>query len=249
MGVSYPFRFRRELEPNRARLSVVDPATLSPDGLRAVRAGSGDRIVVVGAGDAFSALADQTRDLMIDPAHGNWEFFADHPSDYARSSAVEAFVPIDANRSDASYLYAARYVLLRAITHIGGQSGAMLSGVRDLVRDLPADAVAEVAGHDPGCDDSLRWAMTVLAAVREPLQWIGDHDRRMPKVSIARWLAGPASTLLFVRRDPDRPDHEIRAVVASLRDHAMLGRLDVEELPLAGEDAQFRAPGVFDGDR
>ncbi len=249
MGVSYPFRFRREPEPDRPRLSIVDPSALVPDALCAVRAGSGDRIVVVGAGDAVTALADQTRDLMIDPTRGNWDFFADHPSDYARSSAVEALVPIWANRSDASYLYAARYVLLRAITHIGGKPGAMLSGVRDLVRDLPADAVAEVAGHDPGCDDSLRWAMTVLAAVREPLQWIGDHERRAPKVSIARWLAGPASTLLFVRRDLDRPDHEIRAIIASLRDHAMLGRIDVEEVALPVENASVRAPEVFDGDR
>lgn len=249
MGVSYPFHFRREPEPDRARLSIVDPPTLLPDALRDVRAGSGDRIVVVGAGDAVTALADQTRDLMIDPTHGNWDFFADHPSDYARSSAVEAFVPIDAKRRDASYLYVARYVLLRAITHIGGQPGAMLSRVRDLVRDLPADAVAEVAGHDPGCDDSLRWAMTVLAAVREPLQWIRDHDRRTPKVSIARWLAGPASTLLFVRRGPDRPDHEIRVIITSLRDHAMLGRIDVEELALPAENASVRTPEVFDGDR
>lgn len=186
---------------------------------------------------------------MIDPTHGNWDFFADHPSDYARSSAVEAFLQIDANQGSAGYLYAARYVLLRAITHTGAQPDAMLSGVRDLVRDLPADAVAEVAGHDPGCDHSLRWAMTVLAAVREPLQWIRDHDRRMPKVSIARWLAGPASTLLFVRRDPDRPDHEIRAVIASLRDHAMLGRLDVEELQLPAQNAHVCASGMSDGDR
>lgn len=47
MGVSYPFRFRREPEPDRPRLSIVDPAALVPDALCAVRAGSGDRIVVV----------------------------------------------------------------------------------------------------------------------------------------------------------------------------------------------------------
>jgi len=109
----------------------------------------------------------------------------------------------------------------------------MLSGVRDLVRDLPPDAIAELAGHDPTCGQALRWAETVLAGVRTPLQWIADHDPRMPKTSIERWLAGPASTLLFVRRDRGRPDQELQAVLASLRDHAMLERIDVEMTTVA----------------
>lgn len=228
MGISYPFRFQREPEPARTRLTIAEPDTLLADTLRAVRKGNGDRIVVIGTGDAFTALADQTRDLMIDPARGNWDFFADHPSSYARSSAVEALIPIDPRELDPSWRYASRYVLMRAVDHVGLQPGAMLSGVRDLVRDLPPDAIAELAGHDPTCRKALRWAETVLAGVRTPLQSIADHDPRMPKTSIMRWLAGPASALLFVHRDPDRPDHEPQAVVASLRDHAMLGRIDVD---------------------
>jgi hypothetical protein len=235
MGISYPFRFQREPEPARTRLTIAEPDTLLADTLRAVRKGNGDRIVVIGTGDAFTALADQTRDLMIDPARGNWDFFADHPSSYARSSAVEALIPIDPRDLDPSWRYASRYVLMRAVDHVDLQPGAMLSGVRDLVRDLPPDAIAELAGHDPACGQALRWAETVLAGVRTPLQSIADHDPRMPKTSIMRWLAGPASALLFVHRDPDRPDHEPQAVVASLRDHAMLGRIDVDMIfPTSG---------------
>ena len=228
MGISYPFRFQREPEPARARLTIASPDTLPAETLRKVRMGNGDRIVVIGAGDALTALADQTRDLMIDPARGNWDFFADHPSDYARSSAVAAFIPIDPRDRDASWLYAGRYVLARAIEHVGQQPGAMLSGVRDLVRNLPPDALAEFAGHDTICSQGVRWAETVLAGVRTPLHQIANHDPRMPKTSIVRWLAGPASTILFIHRDPDRADHGLQAIVASLRDHAMLGRIDVE---------------------
>ncbi|WP_342659210.1 type IV secretion system DNA-binding domain-containing protein (plasmid) [Sphingomonas sp. NY01] len=229
MGISYPFRFQREPEPARPRLTIASPDTLPADTLRAVRMGNGDRIVVIGAGDAFTALADQTRDLMIDPARGNWDFFADHPSDYARSSAVEAFIPIDPGDRDASWHFAGRYVLARAIEHIGKQPGAMLAGVRDLVRDLPPDALAEFAGHDTICGQGVRWAETVLAGVRTPLHQIANHDPRMPKTSIVRWLAGPASTILFIHRDLDRADHKLQAIVASLRDHAMLGRIKVEK--------------------
>lgn len=228
MGISYPFRFQREPEPARPRMTLVEPDAVPADTLRAIRSGNGDYLVVIGSGEAFTALADQTRDLMIDPARGNWDFYADHPSSYARSSAVEAFIPIDQEDRDASWLYAARYVLARAIEHAGRQPGAMLSGVRDLVRDLPADALAEFAGHDPVCGQGVRWAETVLAGVRTPLHPIADHDPHMPKVSIVRWLAGPSSTLLFIRRDPNRPDGETHAVLASLRDHAMLNRIEVD---------------------
>ena len=69
----------------------------------------------------------------------------------------------------------------------------------------------------------------------------------MPKTSIVRWLAGPASTLLFVHRDSDRPDHELQAVVASLRDHAMLGRIDVELTTVRHES--LVEGERFDGDR
>lgn len=244
MGISYPFRFQREPEPARARLTIASPDTLPADTLRAVRMGTGDRIVVIGAGDAFTALADQTRDLMIDPARGNWDFFADHPSDYARSSAIAAFTPIDPRDRDASWVYAARYVLSRAIEHVGQQPGAMLSGVRDLVRDLSPDALAEFAGHDTICGHGVRWAETVLAGVRTPLHPIANHDPRMPKTSIVRWLVGPASTILFIHRDPDRADYELQAIVASLRDHAMLGRIDVE---MALGTAQLAIEGAIRG--
>lgn len=232
MGINYPFRFKREAEPARRRLTIAEPHTLPVETLRAVRMGNGDRIVVIGAGDAFTALADQTRDVLIDPARGNWDFFADHPSSYARSSAVEALLPVDPRDRDASWIYAARYVLARALEHVGQQPGAMLSGVRDLVRDLPSDALAEFAGHDPTCDRGRRWAETVLAGVRTPLSSIHDHDRHLPKVSIARWLAGPASVLLFVRRDADRPASVCDAIVVSLHDHAMLGRIDIDQTPV-----------------
>ncbi|NJR80518.1 type IV secretion system DNA-binding domain-containing protein [Sphingomonas corticis] len=226
MGISYPFRFRREPEPVRASLTLATPDTLNPAMLDAVRAGSGDRIAVIGDGAAFTALADQTRDLLIDPAHGNWDFFADHPSDHARSSAVEAFLPAEP-RICAGYTGAYRYVLLRAMEHGGREPGAGLAAVRDLVRALPPEAVAEAAGHDPANGHALRWGMTVLAGVTAPLLVIADHDPRFPRVSIARWLAGPASTILFVRHDPDRSTRETDAVIASLRDHAMLGRIEV----------------------
>ena len=96
MGNIYPFRFRREPEPDTPRLcildaddDVVDPAPA----LAAARAGSGDRFAVFGDIAALARFADPEHDLLIDPARGNWDFFTDHVSAYARASAVEAFLP------------------------------------------------------------------------------------------------------------------------------------------------------------
>ena len=191
----------------------------------------------------IAELADQVRDQLIDPARGNWDFFADHPSDYARSSAIEAFLPDDPDVC-SGYTCASRYVLLRAIQHAGDEPGATLSAVRDLIRDLPPEAVAEAAGHDSGNGHALRWGMTVLAGVRRATHAFADHDRLMPRISIARWLAGSASTILFVRREPGLTSSEVVAVEASLRDHAMLSRMDVFPLALPSQSME-----VVDGHR
>ncbi|MDR6790149.1 hypothetical protein J2Y58_003529 [Sphingomonas sp. BE138] len=229
MGLAYPFRFRREREPARGMVTFAQGADVDAGTLLAVRAGSGDRLVIVGDGDGFLDHADQTRDLILDPARGNWDFFADHPSDYARSSAIEAFLPVPGWDRDTSYTYAARYVLSRAIEHAGREPGATLAQVRDLVFALPEDAVSEVAGHDPGDPQAQRWSFTVLATVTTPLAGIVDRHRSMPPVSIARWLAGSASTILFVRSALPlaAASREVHAIIASILDHAMLSRLDV----------------------
>lgn len=226
MGNIYPFRFRREPEPDVPRLvlldaddDALDPAAV----LAAARAGKGDRIAVFGDIATIAGLADQTSDLLIDPARGNWDFFADHVSAYARASAVEAFLPDDP-KICSSYTGASRYVLLRALEHAGTLPGTGLATPRDLIRALPSEAVAEVAGHDPANGHALRWAMTVLAGVRQATHMIADHDSRLPRVSIARWLRGPAATILFVAV-PDTPTRETDAIRASLADHAMLARL------------------------
>ncbi|MEP9403586.1 type IV secretion protein [Sphingomonas sp. VNH70] len=226
MGNIYPFRFRREPEPDTPRLcildaddDVVDPAPA----LAAARAGSGDRFAVFGDIAALARFADPEHDLLIDPARGNWDFFTDHVSAYARASAVEAFLPDDP-KICSSYTGASRYVLLRALEHAGTLPGTGLATPRDLIRALPSEAVAEVAGHDPANGHALRWAMTVLAGVRQATHMIADHDPRLPRVSIARWLGGPATIILFVAV-PDAPTREIAAIRASLDDHAMLARL------------------------
>ncbi|MGN5376336.1 hypothetical protein [Sphingomonas hankookensis] len=136
MGICYPFRFRRDPEPARATLTIAAADTLDPASLVAVREGSGQRIAIVGSGEACAMLADQSRDLLIDPARGNWDFFADHVSAYARASAIEAFLPDDPAIC-ASYTCASRFVLLRAIEHAGDLPGSSLAAARDLIGALP----------------------------------------------------------------------------------------------------------------
>ena len=86
--------------------------------------------------------------------------------------------------------------------------------------------------------------LTVLAGVRRATHAFADHDRLMPRISIARWLAGSASTILFVRREPGLTSSEVVAVEASLRDHAMLSRMDVFPLALPSQSME-----VVDGHR
>ncbi|MCE3519130.1 hypothetical protein LXJ58_30740, partial [Escherichia coli] len=95
-----------------------------------------------------------------------------------------------------------------------------------------------------GNGHALRWGMTVLAGVRRATHAFADHDRLMPRISIARWLAGSASTILFVRREPGLTSSEVVAVEASLRDHAMLSRMDVFPLALPSQSME-----VVDGHR
>ena len=86
----------------------------------------------------------------------------------------------------------------------------------------------------------LPWdAETVLASVRRATHAFADHDRLMPRISIARWLAGSASTILFVRREPGLTSSEVVAVEASLRDHAMLSRMDVFPLALPSQSMEM----------
>ena len=228
MGICYPFRFRRDPEPARATLTIAAADTLDPARLVAVREGSGQRIAIVGSGEACAMLADQSRDLLIDPARGNWDFFADHVSAYARASAIEAFLPDDPAIC-ASYTCASRFVLLRAIEHAGDLPGSSLAAARDLIGALPPEAVAEVAGHDPANGHALRWAMTVLAGARQATQALADPDPYLPRVSITRWLAGPASIALFVQTDPNRSCREVDAIVAALHDQAMLRHFEVAD--------------------
>ena len=228
MRADYPLAFQRRPGPPRAMLTIATLQTVSAEHIRAVRVGRGGRLAILGDGDAFTALADQTRDVLIDPALGNWDFLADHPSDYARPPAVEAFLPLEDARHTA-FTYAARYVLMRAIAHIGDEPDETLAGVRSLIHAPPASAIAEVAGHDPACPQGLRWGETVRATVMTGIAGIADRRPGIAQVSIARWLAGPSTVILFVRSDPERPPYEVGAIEAALRDHAMLSRYLVEQ--------------------
>ena len=98
MRIEYPFRFRRAPEPARPTLTIVGEAdfdsVLLGDLIDGVRQGGGNRLVIIDThNELIAAHADTERDQLIDPARGNWDFFADHPSEYALSSAVESFVP------------------------------------------------------------------------------------------------------------------------------------------------------------
>ena len=81
--------------------------------------------------------------------------------------------------------------------------------------------------------------MTVLAGVRQATHMIADHDPSLPRVSIARWLRGPAATILFVAV-PDTPTRETDAIRASLAARAAtLRRRELAEMEgKAGQRSQ-----------
>ena len=63
MGICYPFRFRRDPEPARATLTIAAADTLDPASLVAVREGSGQRIAIVGSGEACAMRGDRAGEV------------------------------------------------------------------------------------------------------------------------------------------------------------------------------------------
>ncbi|MGR6331362.1 type IV secretion system DNA-binding domain-containing protein [Sphingomonas sp. XXL09] len=233
MRIEYPFRFRRAPEPARPTLTIVGEAdfdsVLLGDLIDGVRQGGGNRLVIIDTDNGLiAAHADTERDQLIDPARGTWDFFADHPSEYALSSAVESFVPTTDQRH-AAWFYAARFVLLWQIQALADQPGASLAQLREAVRGLTAEQIAVQAGYDPHEEQARRWAETVRATVLNGIDRVRPRDPRMPLVSVGRWFQGPASSILFVRAgEPlDQASREAHAAIAAVCDHAMLARVDV----------------------
>lgn len=238
MRIEFPFRFRREPEPARPTLTIVGEeadvdSVLLSDLIDGVRHGSGNRLVIIDTDNGLiAAHANTERDQLIDPARGIWDFFADHPSEYALSSAVESFVPTTDQRH-AAWFYAARFVLLWQIQALADQPGASLAQLREAVRGLTGEQIAVQAGYDPHEDQALRWAETVRATVLNGIDRVRARDPRMPLVSVGRWFQGQASSILFVRAGEAlaTASREVHAVVAAVRDHAMLARVDVTTTP------------------
>ncbi|WP_298807990.1 type IV secretion system DNA-binding domain-containing protein [uncultured Sphingomonas sp.] len=237
MRIDYPFRFRRAPEPVRPTLTIVgeeadvDSALLG-DLIDGVRRSGGNRLVTVDTDNGLiAAHADPDRDQLIDPARGNWDFFADHPSEYALSSAVESFVPTTDQRH-AAWFYAARFVLLWQIQALADQPGASLAQLREAVRGLTAEQIAVQAGYDPNGEQARRWAETVRATVLNGIDRVRARDPHMPLVSVGRWFSAPDSAILFIRAGEPltTAPREVHAALASIRDHAMLARIDVAEV-------------------
>lgn len=191
--------------------------------LRQAREGRG-RLMVVDEGSQLVPLhADQEVDLLIDPAKGNWDFFADHLTQHEVACAGEAIL-----RSDgvAPNIYnAVCCVLADMLWEVSGRPGARLRDVSDKVRAFEYNSIAVAMHLDLNSPADTRAGWTALARLQEDA---GRFATGSPTniTSIRRWLTKSPRSVLFVTAGAAVNDGACRSVQAAID---CVARLEVND--------------------
>ncbi|RYE92731.1 MAG: hypothetical protein EOO77_46435 [Oxalobacteraceae bacterium] len=191
--------------------------------LRQAREGRG-RLMVVDEGSQLARLhADQEVDLLIDPAQGNWDFFADHLTQHEVACAGETIL-----RSDgvAPNIYnAVSCVLADMLWEVAAKPGARLQDVSEKVRGFEYNSIADAMHLDLDTPADTRAGWTALARLQEDA---GRFATGSPTniTSIRRWLTKSPRSVLFVTAGAAVNDGACRSVQAAID---CVARLEVSD--------------------
>lgn len=176
----------------------------------------GERLVIIDNGyDLPSTIADPQIDLLLDPAFGNWDFFADHLSHQDFARAAEA---ITASPDGGLFFHQVTALLVEEFLHSeAGEPGGSLAGVRKRALSLQPGEVRswlerlELASGD----EADRLSFSVLAYLVLSCSFC-PYEGKRPRVSVRRWLAGAPGSILFMASGPGGRDPMIAAAIACI---------------------------------
>lgn len=173
------------------------PADILTDLIADARAGM-NWLVVVDGGDVLPAcFADPDIDLLLDPARGNWNFFADHDRDHDMTRAADAITA--GNDIAPAALGLARRIIAELLHNVTRYSGADLHALSQRIRTVGCDGVVawmRALGMADDVDrDRTAWTVRAIFA---DAGGFAKRDPRMPLVGIRRWFAGSPRRILFI---------------------------------------------------
>ena len=197
--------------------------------LTQARRGCG-RLMVVDEGSQLARLhAAQDTDFLLDPAIGNWDFFADHLTQHEIAYAAEAIL-----RSDgvASEIYnAVSCVLADMLWEVAAKPGARLRDVPGRVRAFGYESMANAMRLDLDTATDTRAGWTALARLQEDAGRFAAGTSSTP-TSIRRWLTTSPRSVLFLTAGAAVNDGACRSVQAAID---CVARLEVN----AGREVQI----------
>lgn len=176
----------------------------------------GERVVITdNSYDLPSTIADQQVDLLLEPAFGNWDFFADHRSNEDFARAAEA---ITASPDGGLFFHHVTALLVEELLHSeASEPHGSLAGVRQRALPLqPGQVRSWLERLDLASgDEADRLSFSVLAYLVLSCSF-QPHEGTMPRVSLRRWLSGAAGSIPFMACGPGERDPMIAAGIACI---------------------------------
>jgi hypothetical protein len=180
-----------------------------------------ERLTVVDEGSQLARLyADLDRDILLDPARGNWDFFADHVSELELAQAGEAVLR-STTAPKAAY-HGASCILSGLLWGAAAQPGATLHDVSTLVRGLSYARIAEDMRLDLGSSADTRTGWSALALLQEKAGRFAKQCPTLPPISLRRWLIEKKRSVLFIAAGASVHDGACRSVAGALERIATL---------------------------
>jgi len=213
--------------------------TIPPDVLiahmAAVRTGR-QRLVIVDEGSQLTARhADHDRDRLIDPARGNWDFFADHIDELELELAAGAEAIMCAIDAPARIYNAASCVLADILWQQADEVGAGLWDVSHDVCGLSYASLADAMRLDLDDPDDTRVGWQTLALLQENAGRFQRPSLGLPLVSIRRWLNGDPRGVLLIAAGAEVDDGACQSVNAAIARIIALACFKGDPPPLAHE--------------
>ena len=181
--------------------------------LTQARQGRG-RLMIVDEGSQLTRHhAIQDTDLLLDPAEGNWDFFADHITEHELVCAGEAI--LRSGGLAPKVFNGLTCVLGEMIWDVAGKPGARLHDLSTKVRAFEYQSLADALRLDLDVPDDVRAGWMALARLQEDAGRFAIATSR-PMTSLRRWLTASPRSVLFLKAGAGVSDGACRSVQAAI---------------------------------
>jgi len=191
-------------------------ATLLHQPIARARAGFGRLVVIDDGADLADRFADPVRDLVIDPARGNWDFFADHDGEDDMARAARAIIAVPG--MGQWFAQIAGLILEEILHDVADEPSAQLFEVGCRIRAFADESGFERMrrlGFERGSYDD-RAVQTACASLRSLTNFTA-RDHETPAVSFGEWLAQSPGGVIFINAgEPSRACRSVAAAFACL---------------------------------